>query len=108
MAGVAGLTSSNEINGCDTKYAKIDPAKPARNPKDCRTMTDYQQTKSDLRAIRTKYGANGPIGHACSNLDEMLENLAKATDRDVKKRLAANIQRQNKRLAELLAAARTA
>ncbi len=65
------------------------------------------QTKSDLRAIRTDHGAKSDIGIACSNIDEMLENFAKATDPEVKTRLAANIQKQNARLAELLAAARS-
>ncbi len=71
-------------------------------------MTNYYtQTKSDIRALRTAHGADTPIGHACSNIDEMLENLAKATDPEVKAHLAGNIQKQNARLAELLAAARS-
>lgn len=69
-------------------------------------MTDFAKTKSDLRILRKAHDAKSPIGRAYSNLDEMLENFAKSTDRDQKKRLAANIDRENTRLAKLLAAVR--
>lgn len=47
-------------------------------------MTDLQKTRSDLTLMRAKHGAETPIGHRCSNLLEMLENLerAKALDGD--------------------------
>jgi hypothetical protein len=68
-------------------------------------MTPYATIRRDLIALRTKHGAESPIGHRCSNIDEMVENFARATDRDQKTRLAANIQKQNAELAKLLAAA---
>lgn len=38
MAGVAGLNSTNEVNGCDAKTASREPVKTAAIPNDCRTI----------------------------------------------------------------------
>jgi hypothetical protein len=37
MAGVAGLNSTNKINGCDDETGSRDPAETAAIPIDCRT-----------------------------------------------------------------------
>lgn len=38
MAGVAGLTFTNEINGCDAKARSKNPAETLYAQKDCRTL----------------------------------------------------------------------
>ena len=37
---------------------------------------DFENTRRDLIAMRTKYGADTPIGHRCSNIVEGLKNKA--------------------------------
>lgn len=65
-------------------------------------MIDLKQIRRDLFALRKKHGADSAIGHRCSNVLEQLENLAKETDRDARRRLAAKIERQMADLEKLL------
>jgi hypothetical protein len=61
MAGVAGLNSTNEINGCDAKTASKDPVETAVTPNDCRTF-------QSLETLRNRVGPNTRKGHLLSNL----------------------------------------
>jgi hypothetical protein len=61
---------------------------------------DIQKARGDLKALRDKYGANTPIGHRCSNLMEMLENIEGATG-DQRRELERSIGRQLADLARL-------
>ena len=40
---------------------------------------DLESTRRDLIAMRVKFGADTPKGHACSNLIEQLQNYEIAT-----------------------------
>jgi hypothetical protein len=68
-------------------------------------MTDFTDTRRDLIALRTKHGADIPIGHRCSSLVEMIPNFEAATDKEQKARLTVGIQKKTAELARLLSAA---
>lgn len=59
-----------------------------------------------LRAFRAKHGADTPIGHACSNLLELTENLKKENDPATRAAIVRNIDRQRRHLAALMATER--
>lgn len=66
-----------------------------------RDLENMRETRAALLALRAKRGAETAVGHACSNLLEMTENLAKSEFRDQRKHLAANIERQMQHLSTL-------
>ncbi len=107
------LAGSSEFGVNDARTC-ADSDTPVTQP---RSVDVLAQTKSDLRAIRRQYGATSAIGHCCSNLDELLEKLPPgAEDRidyltpdgvlEQRARQIVTIQKENGRLARLLAAAR--
>lgn len=61
---------------------------------------DLPAVRTSILKARDRHGANTPAGHRCSNILEMLENLAKTPDRDQRKNLERDIQTQ---MAELVA-----
>jgi len=67
---------------------------------------DYRATRAELLDLRAKHGAETAIGHACSNLLEMTENLAKVEFRDQRSELAKSIERQKAHLEALLSQSR--
>lgn len=93
MAGVAGLTFSNKINGCDSKSVKMYPSETAGNPRECRTMTSHRETRGMLRKVRDAHGAESEIGHLCSDIMEASENFDKSTDEEQRRHLTASIVR---------------
>jgi len=54
---------------------------------------ELEKTRRDLIALRTKHGAETPIGHRCSNLIGMLDSMKTATG-DQRAGLAKNISDQ--------------
>jgi len=54
---------------------------------------DLENTRRELLAVRTKHGAETAIGHRCSNLLGMLDNMKTATG-DQRSGLAKNIADQ--------------
>jgi len=54
---------------------------------------DLEKTRRDLIATRAKHGADTAIGHRCSNLLGMLDNMKTATG-DQRAGLAKNIADQ--------------
>lgn len=63
-------------------------------------MTD--PTRSMLYALRKRHGAESAVGHACSNLLELTENLVKSEEPDHRARLVKSIEMQRARLSNLL------
>jgi hypothetical protein len=64
-------------------------------------MTDFTETRSMLKKLAVTEGARTTIGHACYNLLEMTENYSKSRNLLQQKHLAANINREMRRLREL-------
>jgi hypothetical protein len=64
-------------------------------------MTDFTETRSQLKKLAMAHGAETAIGRACHNLLEMTENYAKTTDFDQRVQLKANINREMARLEDL-------
>jgi len=44
-----------------------------------RSAFDLEDARRNLIAMRVRFGANTPKGHACSNLIEQVKNMAGAT-----------------------------
>lgn len=66
------------------------------------TNRDLENTRRDLIALRTKHGADSPIGHRCSNIIELIQ--APVVD-PIHRRTATDlIQKQMSDLQRLLAA----
>ncbi len=57
-------------------------------------MTNWKDTRRDLIALRVAHGADSAIGHRCSNIVEILQNIAKATDPELIRGLKAHIKKQ--------------
>jgi hypothetical protein len=55
--------------------------------------TCSQDVQRDLAAMRTRHGADSPIGHRCSNLLGQIRNLRKEPDKDARARLRENIEK---------------
>lgn len=64
-------------------------AMPKDEPQE--TSPDYEQTRRELIALRTKYGATSPIGHRCSNIIELLQ--AETASADIIQRQVSDLQR---------------
>lgn len=62
-------------------------------------------TISWLIALRTRFGANTPIGHRCSNMAELEDNIANANDAQHEARLKVLRAKQGRELMNLLAVA---
>lgn len=101
MAGVAGLPYPSKINGCDSKSVKMHPTETAGNPRECRTMTDFTETRSMLKMLAMAEDGDTPIRQAAHNLLEMTENMSKSRDLRQQHQLTANINREMKRLRHL-------
>lgn len=56
-------------------------------------MTDFTETRSMLKKLAMKHGAETDIGHDCHNILEMTENHAKSADEEQKRHLTAGIVR---------------
>ena len=54
---------------------------------------DIPAVRTSLLKLRKQLGAETPAGHRCSNLLEQLENLARSTDQDQRRRLEKDIGR---------------
>lgn len=65
---------------------------------------EYERARDYLRAKRDFYGAETPIGHRCSNLDEALLNYPSASP-EAKAELDKNMARWIADLEKLCAAA---
>lgn len=52
-----------------------------------------EQTRRDLIAIREAHGADSPIGHRCSNVVELIQELEGATG-EQREAVMANIEKQ--------------
>lgn len=65
-----------------------------------RSGFDLEDTRRNLIAMREKHGADTPIGHRCSNLVEMLQNLA-GCDFHTRFALEQSIRRSTAELAKL-------
>ena len=69
------------------------------------TQARSADVRRELIALRRKHGAESPIGHRCSNVDEALQNLEHETDPDARAVMIAGIQKAMAEIAALLAAA---
>ena len=57
-----------------------------------------------LSTLRTRHGADSPVGHRCSNLIEQLKNYETETDPEAREQLKKNIAKSIAGLAKLTAA----
>lgn len=64
-------------------------------------MTDFTETRSMLKKLAVASGQKTDIGRACHNLLEMTQNHAKSRHLLQQKHLAANINREMRRLQRL-------
>lgn len=64
-------------------------------------MTDFTETRSMLKKLAVKEGADTQIGHGASNMLEQTENLSKGAVGEQRRHLIANLERQQERLATL-------
>ena len=65
----------------------------------------HRETIRDLIALAVKHGPDTPVGHRAYTLVELTQNLP-GSDRERRAHIVSNIQRINRELAGLLAAAR--
>lgn len=65
---------------------------------------DHETARRELVKLRTKHGAESPIGHACSNLIQLLDAHGREADRGARRRQEDAIARQGVALAVLLGA----
>jgi hypothetical protein len=68
------------------------------------TVPPMDAVRSELGALRDKYGAHSPVGHACSNIRESMEVYQKSRSAEQRLWLVGRIGQETKRLAGLLAA----
>jgi hypothetical protein len=64
-------------------------------------MTDFTETRSMLKKLAMKEGADTPAGHGASNMLELTESLAKGAEGEQARQIAASLERQQERLATL-------
>ncbi len=55
---------------------------------------DWKDTRRDLIALRVAHGTDSAIGHRCSNIIEILQNMAEATDPQRVMGLRAQLKKQ--------------
>jgi hypothetical protein len=65
-------------------------------------VPNFEDTRRELDALRRKYGAETTIGHACSNIIQLIDAIRKEPDRNAQRRQAEEIARQGVTLAVLL------
>ena len=61
---------------------------------------DLKAIRKQLTALRTRHGADSPVGHRCSNLIEQLKNYEEATG-EQRQELEKNIAKSVADLAKL-------
>jgi len=66
---------------------------------------DLENIRRQLIALRVKHGAGSAIGHRCSNIVELIQNLDGATSAQTTDELRRNIIKQMAELERLLQAA---
>jgi hypothetical protein len=65
---------------------------------------EFEETRRQLDAMRRKHGDDTPIGHACSNIIQLIDAIRKEPDRHAQRRQAEEIARQGVTLAVLISA----
>lgn len=63
---------------------------------------DLESTRRQLIALRVKHGAESPIGRRCSNIVELIQNLARAVTTEQDIQIRKNIGKQMAELDRLL------
>lgn len=63
---------------------------------------DLEDTRRDLIAMRTKHGADTPIGHRCSNIIGQVEQVMRTIDPFWRRKMAHGIRKQITELANLV------
>jgi hypothetical protein len=88
---------TNEAGTCELRDTTLTQPRSRSVPMDF----DVKKTCDQLIAMRVKFGADTPEGHACSNLIEQLQNYETATP-EAKARLVKTIGEQMKRLGNII------
>jgi hypothetical protein len=69
-------------------------------------MSEFETARRELVQLRNKHGHDTPIGHACSNIVQLMDAHRNEADQSAKRRQTEEIARQGVTLAVLISSTR--